>query len=102
MDTIEDEFEGFQPRGYTPQPWEGRCYSKLGLIFATLYLVLFFYYPALIILLILSFLTVILGRVGIKNGDIYFGKISFGVGIILVCLTLIFFIISFFSIKIQI
>jgi len=102
MDTIEDEFEGFQPRGYTPQPWEGRYYSKLGLIFATLYLVLFFYYQALIILLILSFLTVILGRVGIKNGDIYIGKISFGVGIILVLLTLIFFIISFFSIKIQI
>ncbi len=100
MDTIEDEFEGFQPRGYTPQPWEGRYYSKLGLIFATLYLVLFFYYQALIILLILSFLTVILSRVDIKNGDIYIGKISFGVGIILVLLTLIFFIISFFSIKI--
>jgi len=93
---VRDEFEGLRPRGYKPQPWQGRYYSKLGLLFAGLYLLFFFIYSLFIILFIFSILVVVLGWVGIKNGDELLGKFSFGVGILLFLITITLFIISFF------
>ena len=91
---VADELQDLKPRGYTPQPWQGRIYSKLGLAFAGLYFVFFFIYSAFIILFIFSTLTIILGKVAISNGDESIGKFALAIGIILFLLTLILFILA--------
>lgn len=91
---MRDEFHGLQPMGYTPQTWQGRYYSRVGLTFAGLYFVFFFIFSLFIILFIFSILVAILGWIGKKNGDDFLGKICFGIGIVLIVLTLGLFIIS--------
>jgi hypothetical protein len=87
-----DEFQGLQPRGYTVQPWQGRIYSKLGILLAGLYFLFFFVIPIFLILFVFSIFPIILGVVGYINGDKFVGKISIFLGIALFCITSILFI----------
>ena len=89
------EFNGWKPRGYTPQPWEGRVYSRLGLVCVLLYFIFLMTIPIYIVLFIFSILATVLGKIAIKNGDKMIGKFSFFTGLLLLIITLIFFILEF-------
>ena len=86
-----DELEGLRPRGHTPEPWEGRWFSKVGLVFAALFCIFLFIYPLYLLLFIFSITVLILGRVGMKKGDVLVGKFVFILGVILFVVTVILF-----------
>ena len=85
--TETDEFHGLQPKGYTPEPWQGRPYTKLASTCIGLYLLFFFIYSLFILLFIFAILTIVFGKFAISNGDKILGKLTFFVGIVLVVFT---------------
>ena len=93
MVTIENEFEGFEPRGYTPEPWQGRVSSKFGLLIAGMYFVflilaLIFAIPYLVYLVI-SILVMVFGSFGFIKGDKIIGGFTTFIGIFLLVFTFI-------------
>lgn len=89
-----DEFEGLHPRGHSPEPWEGRWFSKVGLIFAAIFCIFLFIYPLYLLLFIFSIVVIFLGRVGMKKGDTLVGKFVFILGVILCIVTVILYVID--------
>jgi hypothetical protein len=93
--TNNDQFGGRQPQGYTPEPWQGRLYTKLSLSCIVLFFVFFFIYPAFIVLFLFSVLASILGKVGASHGDKSLGKFTMAIGVMLLVFSIILYIITF-------